>query len=173
MAFKPGWCIMRKVAKKELNPPEAFHVSMALVDESVRRDFGRHLTELLAQQLPVMSPSDLARKIFGDDDSGFAKGRDLVSKYLRGLTFPNNKTLDAIAKALGLSKMDVLPPSYRHRLQKNKRQNYIEEAEDGFFAIRIEGKVPHDSAMRIMELYLAGDNVYKAHIETQRKRGRS
>ena len=170
---------MKKAAQKvrDTDAPEAFHVSMALIDESIRRDFGKHLGELLARHDPPWGPSDLARKVFGTIDgtaTGFAKGRDLVSKYLRGITFPNNKTLDAIAKALGVAKADVLPPAYRAVLRKGQRQNYIKETDDGFFEVRIEGKVPHDVALDIMSRYLAGERTYKAHVEAQQsKRGKT
>src|SRR5262245_27290527 len=72
------------------------------MDKATKVEFGRHLYQLMNQK--GIAASELAQACFGltDDKRGFRApaGRDRISKYLRGVSFPDNNTLGKLAKAL-------------------------------------------------------------------------
>jgi transcriptional regulator with XRE-family HTH domain len=64
-----------------------------------RQEFGRRLATLLLDK--GWNQSDLARAA--------ELGRDSISTYVNGKTFPTPKALKALSEALGVSKDDLLP----------------------------------------------------------------
>jgi transcriptional regulator with XRE-family HTH domain len=76
------------------------------------QQFARRLHEVLTEK--NMSQSDLARKAFGEEvnkKTGYsgAKGRDRISAYLAGKTYPEPRTLQKIAEALNVTVEDLAP----------------------------------------------------------------
>jgi transcriptional regulator with XRE-family HTH domain len=53
--------------------------------------------------------SDLARAAFGSDGAGNARGRDAISTYIRGLAFPEPKSLKKLSDAFGCEPHELLP----------------------------------------------------------------
>jgi transcriptional regulator with XRE-family HTH domain len=64
-----------------------------------RQEFGRRLFKLLNER--GMNQSDLARQA--------DMGRDSISTYVNGHTFPTPKNLRAMAEALGVEPHELLP----------------------------------------------------------------
>lgn len=90
---------------------------LSLIDENARKDFGRILENMMRDK--NWSQSDLAREVFGKiPGTAFAKGRDLISKYIRGVTFPDNKTMVKVARAFHREPIDMLPPSIKALFSK-------------------------------------------------------
>jgi hypothetical protein len=70
--------------------------------EHVKTDLGRRLQKLMMDQRPTpWSQADLARA------AGI--GRDAVSTYVRGRSFPEPKSLEKMARALGVNVSDLVP----------------------------------------------------------------
>jgi transcriptional regulator with XRE-family HTH domain len=76
------------------------------------QQFARRLHELLTEK--DMSGADLARAAFGthvNKRTGYteATGRDRISAYLAGKTYPEPRTLQKLADALGVTAEDLAP----------------------------------------------------------------
>lgn len=69
--------------------------------------FARQVRFLMNQQ--GLKQSDLARLVAAQEVNGSCD-RQKISAYLRGLNVPKDATLTAIAKALGVSPMDLVQP---------------------------------------------------------------
>jgi transcriptional regulator with XRE-family HTH domain len=54
--------------------------------------------------------AELARRAFGQTEDGVVKDRDKVSLYLRGKGLPGEDKMRALAKALGMSLVELAPP---------------------------------------------------------------
>lgn len=88
------------------------------ITSDVRVIFGKNLNKLMLER--GVSASDLARHCFGTtEEKGFevANGRDRISKYLHGKSFPEYATLPKIADKLDCSLDDLLPPEVLTALQ--------------------------------------------------------
>lgn len=93
---------------RRLLPPTAGRTGVAKLD---LQQFSRRLYEkMMAQNL---SQSDLARRVWGttEDANGYtvAKGRDRISQYLSGKSFPDPKNLKKLASALACTEDDLAP----------------------------------------------------------------
>jgi transcriptional regulator with XRE-family HTH domain len=87
------------------------------ITNDARALFGKTLNDLMMKQ--GVSQSDLARHCFGTtEEKGFevANGRDRISKYLRGKSFPEAATLAKIAEKLECEVADLLPEAVRNAL---------------------------------------------------------
>jgi transcriptional regulator with XRE-family HTH domain len=96
-------------APRRLLPPVAGKTS---TQRHAIQQFARRLHELLVEK--DMSQSDLARRAFGEETSkktGYtgAKGRDRISAYLAGKTYPEPRTLQKLAEALGTTPEALAP----------------------------------------------------------------
>lgn len=70
-----------------------------------KQEFGRRLAFLLDERM--WNQSDLVRavkRITGED-----MGRDAVSTYINGRSFPTPKSLNLLCQALGVTKEELLP----------------------------------------------------------------
>jgi transcriptional regulator with XRE-family HTH domain len=70
-----------------------------------KQEFGRRLSRMLSER--YMSQSDLVRKV--KDVTGETIGRDAISTYVNGRTFPTPKSLELICRALGVDRDELLP----------------------------------------------------------------
>jgi transcriptional regulator with XRE-family HTH domain len=76
-----------------------------------RQEFARRLQTLADAK--GWNQSDLARAAFGTvtDGQGYevARRRDSISSYLRGSTFPDQRSFDALCSALGVAPKELAP----------------------------------------------------------------
>ena len=90
-----------------MNPP----ANRTPLERAEHEAFAKRLVEFMARR--NMSQSDLARAVWGNfvDARGHdtARSRDRISCYVRGLQMPEPKTAKAIADALGVSPVDLIP----------------------------------------------------------------
>lgn len=93
-------------------------------------DFRKKLSDALAKK--NWNGSDLARAAFGAEvtKEGYtvAKGRDRVSAYLSGKTYPAPRTMEKLAKALGVKVDDLAPGAV---IDANARQAFNVTMIDG------------------------------------------
>lgn len=76
-----------------------------------KQEFGRRLSAYLLDR--GMTQSDLARET---GKYGKPLGRDSISTYVNGHAFPTPRSLDQLAKALGVNREDLLPNSIMQAL---------------------------------------------------------
>jgi transcriptional regulator with XRE-family HTH domain len=75
--------------------------------DATKREFARRLRVELSRK--GWSQSDLARKMYGEDDNGGAKNRYQIGSYVHGHSLPRAGVLNDICKALGVAAEDLLP----------------------------------------------------------------
>lgn len=110
-------------SRTRLDSPKIKELTLnSSVTHMTRAAFGKHLDGIIKQR--GMSQSDLARDAFGTvkDGRGYkvSKGRHLISKYCKGLAFPDTKTLKKIAGALDMTLAELLPPSVSAAIQQKE-----------------------------------------------------
>ena len=70
-----------------------------------KQEFGRHLQQLL--DLRNWSQADLVRAV--EDATGVKMGRDAISTYINGRSFPTPRSLELLCKAFGMTRDDLVP----------------------------------------------------------------
>lgn len=74
-------------------------------------DFAKTLQKLMAER--EWSQSDLAAKIWGrytnSEDKNVARGRDRISVWVSGKSFPDKENLEKLARVLGVKIGDLAP----------------------------------------------------------------
>ena len=113
-----------------------------------RKEFGRRLQKLLDQK--DMNQSDLARLVWGTTKGGYAKNRDRISVYLRGLQWPNPRTMQKIATALSVQIND-LAPEYGADAKDAEWSLVKTPGQDKVF-LRIDKELPGRVAAKIIAL---------------------
>jgi transcriptional regulator with XRE-family HTH domain len=90
------------------------HFALAPADEPVeqltpnqltKQEFGRRLARVLEER--HMSQSDLVRAI--EAKTGEKMGRDAISTYVNGRSFPTPKSLGLLCETLGMTRDELLP----------------------------------------------------------------
>lgn len=78
------------------------------------------------------SQSDLARALWGTtttkDGYTVARNRDRIGRYVKGINFPDPKTLTALAGALGTTPEDLAPDRMAESLEERTPQVSITQA---------------------------------------------
>lgn len=109
-----------------------------------KQEFGRRLGKLMEKH--GMNQSDLARAA--------GLGRDAVSCYIRGKSFPEPKNLAKIAQALQTTPQEILPNVTMYALESEIPALEIKQAvgvPDKMW-IRVNQLVKTDQAMRILQI---------------------
>lgn len=70
-----------------------------------KQEFGRRLQKLLDER--NWSQADLARAV--EEKTGQKMGRDAVSTYINGRSFPTPKSLNQLCQAFGMTKEELFP----------------------------------------------------------------
>lgn len=97
-----------------------------------RQDFGRRLLRMILAK--GWNQSDMARQA--------NLPRDSISTYVRGIALPTPKSLKALAEALGVSEIDLLP---------NAVESAIDEDHPSF-EIRVSPSAPSTAWVRLNRL---------------------
>lgn len=129
------------------------HLPPSKVDEKLyddtpkslsKQEFGRRLHAILLQR--GWNQSDLARKT--------GVGRDAVSTYIRGRSFPEPGTLKKMADALGMDPGELLPNALESAVDRDLPALEIREAigHPGMAWLRINQRVTTGQALRIMQI---------------------
>ena len=109
-----------------------------------RQEFGRRVATLLLDK--GWNQSDLARAA--------DLGRDSISTYVNGKTFPTPKALKAIAEALGVTKEELLPNYTMSALDDEHPAVELKQASGhpGKAWLRINRAMSFTTAAKIIEL---------------------
>lgn len=74
-------------------------------DAMSKQEFGRRLQQLLDERM--WSQSDLARRV--EEVTGRKMGRDAVSTYINGRSFPTPTSLNQLCQAFGMTREELFP----------------------------------------------------------------
>lgn len=102
--------------------------------------------------------SDLLPKPAPGQKRGLSIGRDLVSHYIRGTMLPGPANLDAMARALGVRPLDLLPagvPTGPKLVDDSPFQ--MQAQPDGRLYLRVSRTVSMATGMKIMNLLAEED----------------
>jgi len=109
-----------------------------------KQEFGRRLQKLMLDR--GLNQSELARR----SDIG----RDSVSTYIRGRSFPEPKSLNNMAKTLGLSPHELLPNTVASAIDSDNPSLEIKEStgHPGQVWMRLNRLVTSAQALKIMTI---------------------
>jgi len=115
-----------------------------------RRKFGFSRNLQKAMDTEDMTPSDLARKAWDQDDGPGANGRGMVGDYLAMKSLPTPSKLRRIAKALHTTAEKLLPPPELQTLPQPNLK--IELLGDGYANLKVNAMVMTSTALKVAEL---------------------
>lgn len=123
---------------------------------SIKAEFARRLqTAMVAKG---WNQSELARRATDflprpapGQKRGHAIGRDLISHYVRGTMLPGPINLEALAKALGVRTIELMPAGVP-QVGGEPTPFEMKGLPDGRMYIRISRTVTQDNAMKIMAI---------------------
>ena len=141
---------------RRLLPPAAGRTP---VEQFEMEQFARRLDQLI--QAKGWSPSDFAREVWGSttDKRGYsvAKGRDRISVYLKGKSYPDRKNLKLMADALGV-KPEYLAPDLAGAPVERENPEIAMTAINGHHdkvLLRVNKLVPLELASQVISLLSA------------------
>lgn len=149
---------------------------LTAIDETMRKDFGRLLYKLMVAK--NWNQSDLAKETFGETDDGrgykVAKGRDLISKYLRGITFPDNKTLAKLATALNVEAGELLPTTLKALIMRDNPTNMMQPLGNGLTRISFNQVTTNEAATKVFAILAEAEATANAIMDKSlAKRGKA
>lgn len=95
--------VMARKSHHALAPAD--EVEQLTPNQLTKQEFGRRLAHILNER--HMSQSDLVRAV--EDKTSVKMGRDAISTYINGRSFPTPKSLGLLCEALGVSRDELLP----------------------------------------------------------------
>lgn len=144
----------RTVDVKAKNPLDDSRVkitrtSLKNLDQKTRERFGRHLHRLMKNR--GMAQGELADKAFGRDADNKVIGRDRISKYLMGKTFPENESLALLAKGLEIEIIELVTPDIIQAIETiNTTPMILEVYPNGMCQVSISGLIKHKTALKLI-----------------------
>lgn len=124
--------------------------------DEVRVEFSKRLSEQLTAR--GWNQSDLARAAAKFMPAGKEFGRDKVSHYIRGRAMPTPASLHAMAQALGVEPVSLLPegavPSSTSRVLPKLE---IRDMDDGTVWLKINRAVSKAAAIKIQQVIMEDD----------------
>jgi transcriptional regulator with XRE-family HTH domain len=116
----------------------------------MKEQFGKRLYRLMVQK--GWSQSELGRQ------SGLP--RDSISVYIRGKSLPTDKSLAALAEALGVPAEELLPNHVESAIESNNPMIDVKISPNapGTALLRINALLPSDVALAIQKLVLDATN---------------
>lgn len=137
------------MARPYHNAPPSSAPRSELPKDIVKVEFARRLQKAMLAK--GWNQTDLAREA----DKHMADGeirRDNVSQYIRGVVLPGPKRVDALAKALGVPKEDLLWTKGLPQAGVNTPDLDARDLGDGNAWLRINMAVPWDVAVAVLKL---------------------
>jgi transcriptional regulator with XRE-family HTH domain len=122
---------------------------LSAAELAVRREFSKRLQLKLAER--GWNGSELARQA-SKHMSGGRFGRDMVSKYLRGVALPYPSSLTALCRALRCKPEDLMPPEVYGTISTVAPEVDMQTVGDGTAWLRINKRVPFKVAVEVMAL---------------------
>lgn len=116
--------------------------------DAARAEFARRLQKALVEK--GWTQSELARK--AEVVYGKRFGRDSISQYIRGETFPSPAKLGALAKVLGTTPQQLLPTKGIRGVHTAMQEMEVRSLGDGTTWFSINQALPQDVALRLMSV---------------------
>lgn len=120
-----------------------------------KQEFGRRLQKLLDER--NWSQSDLVRQVEGV--TGNRMGRDAISTYINGRSFPTPKSLNQLCQAFGLTREELLPNSIinAHQDEHPAFEMRAAAGQPGRAWVRVNRLMSFETATEIARLLNAED----------------
>jgi transcriptional regulator with XRE-family HTH domain len=141
---------MPNTARPYLNPSSAplFRANTA-PREQLKKEFGRRLQNAMLAK--GWNQSELARQAAKFvSDKNFP--RDNVSNYIRGRTFPQSHHIDALCKALGAKREDLIPAEVYASVDDGPRPMEFRDTGNGRGYLTVDTEVSMEVAIQVMQL---------------------
>jgi transcriptional regulator with XRE-family HTH domain len=146
-------------AFKTINKPPLLPGARMPAERTRDLEFAKRLRQLMEQH--ELTQSDLAAKIWGryvnTEDKHVARGRDRISVWIRGKSFPDNTNLEKLAKALDVKVSQLAPTTLVKAAHHGVADWSITRphgAEDGAVFIQLALFVSAETAHKIQGLLL-------------------
>lgn len=148
MARRPrGSAVFNPVPNPDIDPNASREAALA--------EFASRLQNLLVGK--GMNQSELARSASARLPKGSKPmGRDSVSQYIRGLSFPSPVNLRALAEALGVEPAQLLPTRGIKSAADNAAAVSVRDLGDGYVWLRINERVEWSKMVKVLTA-LKGD----------------
>jgi len=138
---------IRRVVNRAPTPDfDASSVSSA----EAKIEFARRLSNALAEA--GLTQSDLARRATDHLPAGKKLGRDSISHYVNGLSFPSDARIRALAKALNIPAEELLPGKGIKTAADHSVTLAAQETENGKMYLRINRTVDYETGLKILAL---------------------
>jgi transcriptional regulator with XRE-family HTH domain len=117
--------------------------------ELTKQEFARKLYTLIMEK--GWNQSELGRRA--------GVGRDAISTYMRGRSFPEPKTLHKLSKALGVNPEELLPNVMTNAVERDEPALSIQESSEhpGKCWVRLNRLMTSEQALRIMQVLHEAD----------------
>ena len=79
-------------------------------------------------------------------------GRDNVSGWVRGTTFPRPAMMEKLAEALGLDIRDLVPPAFLENSPRTAATFQLVVDKQGISRLRLDAEMPTEAAMAIYNI---------------------
>lgn len=119
-----------------------------------KMEFAKRLQDKLTDL--NLTQAAFARKVTPFMPEGQEFTRDLASKYLNARSLPNPVTMDAIARALGVQKEDLLPSGRIMTGVADSPPLDVKEIDSGRVFLKVNQTVTWPVALEIMKLLRGG-----------------
>lgn len=142
---------MARAIRRVVNAaPDANFQADSASSVEAKLEFAKRLSKAIADK--GMTQSELARRA-GDYLVGGRKlGRDSISHYINGVSFPSQARVNAMAKALGMEPTDLLPTKGVHTAADTAAPVVMQETGDGRMYLRINKTVDYTIGLKILGL---------------------
>lgn len=153
--FAPFSCATYGAAK--MNDPDSNERELPLSLKAMsKQEFGRHLQRLLNDR--NWSQADLTRQVLAV--TGKRMGRDAISTYINGHSFPTPASLNRLCRAFGLSRDELIPtalviPTQGQHLAFGMR---VSSSEPGKAWVEVNRSMSFDTATEIARLLSLDDS---------------
>ena len=146
-------------AFKTINKPPLLPGARMPTERARDLEFAKRLRQLMEQR--ELTQSDLAAKIWdryvNTEGKHVARGRDRISVWIRGKSFPDNANLEKLAKALHVKVSDLAPTTLvkaAHHGVADWSVTRPHEADDGRVFIQLALFVSAEAAHKIQGVLL-------------------
>lgn len=132
-------------------PPVSSETTPQLTPRALtKQEFGRRVYNLMVGK--GWTQSGLAREV--TRLSGTSIGRDSISTYINGKTFPTPQKLEALAKVLGVTKDELLPNAMMNALDDEHPAIELKQAagHPGKAWLRVNRALSYSTAAKIIQL---------------------
>lgn len=119
-------------------------------------EFARRLQQRMRAK--GFTQTDLANRASERMPGDAVIGKDSISLYIRGKSFPGPTRVQALADALGTTAEELIPTRGVKTAEGAHPSVAVKEAEDGQAWIRINKKVKWTTAVKVLELLKTEEN---------------